>query len=286
MIAVRRSLGEDRVSERRVCRVLLQSRRMQRYAPLRRADEDALEGLVISLAGQYGEYGYRIITGMIRLTGWKVNHKRVERIWRKAGLKVPKKQPKRRRLWLNDGSCIRLRPEHVNHVWSYDFVQGQTTRGRPFKALTILDEYTRECLAILVARRITADDVIAQLEELFLERGTPDCIRSDNGPEFTAKAVCQWLSRLSVQTLFITPGSPWENGYIESFNARLKLFLSTEIFDTVKEAQIVVELWRVHYNTERPHSSLGYRPPAPETKVTLLPAPLPRYAGSRERTKV
>jgi putative transposase len=272
-VAVRRSLGEDQVSERRVCRVLQQSRRMQRYAPLRREDEGALEGLVISLAEQYGEYGYRIITGMIRLTGWIVNHKRVERIWRKAGLKVPKKQPRRRRLWLNDGSCIRLRPEHVNHVWSYDFVMGQTARGRPFKALTILDEYTRECLAILVARRITADDVLAQLEELFLQRGVPEHIRSDNGPEFTATILRGWLSRLEVQTLFITPGSPWENGYIESFNARLQLFLSTEIFDTVKEAQIVIELWRVHYNTERPHSSLGYRPPAPET--ALLPSPLP-----------
>ena len=253
--------------------MLSQSRRMQRYAPLRRADEGPLTALVIALAGQYGVYGYRIITGMIRLTGWIVNHKRVERIWRKEGLKVPKKQPRRRRLWLNDGSCIRLRPEHVNHVWSYDFVAGQTARGRPFKALTILDEYTRECLAILVARRITADDVLAQLEELFLERGVPEHIRSDNGPEFTAKAVREWLSRLEVQTLFITPGSPWENGYIESFNARLQLFLSTEIFDTVKEAQIVIELWRVHYNTERPHSSLGYRPPAPET--ALLPSPLP-----------
>jgi len=284
-VAVRRSLGEDRVSERRVCRVLLQSRRMQRYAPLRRADEDALESLVISLAGQYGEYGYRIITGIIRMTGWQVNHKRVERIWRKEGLKVPKKQPRRRRLWLNDGSCIRLRPEHVNHVWSYDFVTGQTARGRPFRALSILDEYTRECLAILVARRITADDILALLEVLFLERGVPEHIRSDNGPEFTAKLVCQWLSGLGVQTLFITPGSPWENGYIESFNARLQLFLSTEIFDTVKEAQIVIEQWRLHYNTERPHSSLGYRPPAPETVVTLLPAPL-RYAESRGSTKV
>jgi putative transposase len=279
--AVRRSLGEDKVSERRVCRVLSQPRRMQRYTPIRRADEGSLEGLVISLAEQYGVYDYRIITAMIRLTGWMVNHKRVERIWRRAGLKVPKKQPKRRRLWLNDGSCIRLRPQHVNHVWSYDFVTGQTARGRPFRALSILDEYTRECLAILVARRITADDVLAQLEELFLQRGVPEHIRSDNGPEFTAKAVREWLSRLEVQTLFITPGSPWENGYIESFNARLQLFLSTEIFDTVKEAQIVIEQWRVHYNTERPHSSLGYRPPAPETKVTLLPAPL-RYAESRE----
>jgi transposase InsO family protein len=282
--AVRRSLGEEQVSERRVCRVLDQSRRMQRYTPIRRVDEGALEGLVIALAEQYGVYGYRIITAMIRMTGWQVNHKRVERIWRKAGLKVPKKQPRRRRLWLNDGSCIRLRPMHVNHVWSYDFVTGQTSRGRPFRALSILDEYTRECLAILVARRITADDILAQLEELFLTRGIPEHIRSDNGPEFTATAVREWLSRLSVQTLFITPGSPWENGYIESFNARLQLFLSTEIFDTVKEAQIVIEQWRVHYNTERPHSSLGYRPPRPKRPCCRLRSP--RCDGSTRSPKV
>jgi putative transposase len=261
--------------------VLDQARSSQRYAPVRREDERALVGLVIALACQYGVYGYRIITGMIRMTGWRVNHKRVERIWRPEGLKVPKKQPRRRRLWPNDGSCIRLRPEHVNHVWSYDFVMGQTAKGRPFKVFLILDEYTRECLALWVARRITADDVQAKLEELFWERGTPEHLRSDNGPEFTVQTVRRWLSRLDVQPLFITPGSPWENGYIESFNARLRLFLSTEIFDTVKEAQIVIEQWRWHYNTERPHSSLGYRTPAPETVVTLLPAPL-RSAGSRE----
>ncbi len=248
---------------------------------MRRADEGPLTALVIALACQYGVYGYRIIWGMIRLTGWMVNHKRVERIWRQAGLKVPRKQPKRRRLWRHDGSCIRLRPEHPNHVWSYDFVSWQTSNGRPLKILSILDEYTRECLALLVARRITSDDVQAQLAELFVARGTPDHLRSDNGPEFTAEAVRQWLGRLEVQTLFITPGSPWENGYVESFNGRLKAFLKTEIFDTLKEAQIVIEQWRVHYNTERPHSSLGYRPPAPETVLTLLPAPL-RYAGSRE----
>jgi putative transposase len=280
VLAVRRSLGEGVVSERRVCRVLEQSRTSQRYAATRRPDESALVTLVISLACQYGTYGYRIVTGLIRLTGWRVNHKRVERIWRQAGLKVPRKQPKRRRLWQNDGSCIRLRPAYPKHVWSYDFVSWQTANGRPLKILSVLDEYTRECLAILVARRITADDVLAQLEELFLLRGTPDHIRSDNGPEFTATMVRGWLSRLEVQTLFITPGSPWENGYVESFNCRLKQFLEGEIFDTLQEAQILVEQWRVHYNTVRPHSSLGYQPPAPETKVLLLPSPL-RYDGSR-----
>ena len=255
-----------------MCQVLEQSRTTQRYVPTRRSDESVLVSLVIALACQYGSYGYRLITALIRRSGWRVNHKRVERIWKQAGLKVPRKQPKRRRLWLNDGSCIRLRPEHVNHVWSYDFTMWQTANGRPFKILAVLDEYTRECLALLVGRRITAEDVLGQLEELFLFRGTPDHIRSDNGPEFTAELVRGWLSRLEVQTLFITPGSPWENGYIESFNCRLKAFLKMEIFDTVKEAQIVIEQWRVHYNTERPHSSLGYRPPAPDT--ALLPSPL------------
>ena len=220
MLAVRRSLGEGVVSERRVCQVLGQSRRTHRYASIRRDDEVPLVAVVVSPACQYGGYGYRIVTGLIRLTGWRVNHKRVERIWWQAGLKVPQKQPKRRRLWSNDGSCIRL---------------------RPFKVLAILDEYSRECLALLVARRITADDVLAQLEELFLWRGTPDHIRSDNGPEFTATAVREWLTRIDVQTLFITPGSPWENGYVESFNCRLKLFLKGDIFDTLQEARILIE---------------------------------------------
>ena len=268
------------VSERRVCGVLEQCRTSQRYASIRRSDETALVALVMSLACQYGGYGYRVVTGLIRLTGWRVNHKRVERIWREAGLKVPQKQPKRRRLWLNDGSCIRLRPLSPNHVWSYDFVSWQTSNGRPFKVLAILDEYTRECLALLVARRITADDVLAQLEALFIVRGTPDHLRSDNGPEFTATAVREWLARIEVQTLFITPGSPWENGYVESFNCRLKLLLKSEIFDTLREAQIVIEQWQVHYNTVRPHSSLGNRPPAPETVIPLLPSPL-RYDGRR-----
>ncbi len=252
-----------------MCQVLDQCRSSQRYVPARRSDENELTSLVIALACQYGTYGYRIITALIRLTGWRVNHKRVERIWRQAGLKAPRKQPKRRRLWLNDGSCIRLRPEYPNHVWSYDFVSWQTANGRPLKVLSVLDEFTRECLALLVARRITADDVLAQLEELFLFRGTPDHIRSDNGPEFTAQMVRGWLARLEVETLFITPGSPWENGYVESFNCRLKDFLKGEIFDTLKQAQILIEQWRVHYNTVRPRSSLGYRPLAPDEGVIL-----------------
>ena len=203
-------------------------------------------------------------------TGWHVNHKCVERIWRTEGLKVPRKQPKRRRLWLNDGSCIRLRPEHKNHVWSYDFVTDRTTDGRAFRMLTILDEYSRECLAIRVGRKMTSYNVIEQLADLMVERGTPDHIRSDNGPEFTADIIRGWLGRLGVKTLFIEPGSPWENGYIESFNGKLRdELLKGEVFDTLLEAKVIVERWRKEYNTERSHSSLGYRPPAPETFLPI-----------------
>ncbi len=199
-----------------------------------------------------------------------MNHKRVERIWRQEGLKVPQKQPKRGRLWLNDGSCIRLRPERKNHVWSYDLMAARTQDGRAFRILTILDEYTRECLSIMVARRITAQDVIYQLGELFLKRGIPEHIRSDNGPEFTARAIRQWLKDLGVKTLYIEPGSPWENGYIESFNGKLRdELLNVEIFTTLIEAQVLIESWRKDYNQIRPHSALGYRPPAPEA---IMPA--------------
>ncbi len=206
---------------------------------------------------------------MLRQEGWQMNHKRVERIWRSEGLKVPKKQPKRRRLWLNDGSCIRLRPQFKDHVWSYDFVIARTTDGRAFRILNIIDEYSRECLAILVKRHITSQDVIDQLFELIIFRGIPEHIRSDNGPEFTAKAVRKWLNRIGVKTLFIEPGSPWENGYIESFNGKLRdELLNREIFTTLTEASILIGQWRREYNQVRPHSSLGYRPPAPEAILT------------------
>jgi transposase InsO family protein len=229
-------------------------------------DEEALTQRIVELACEYGRYGYRRITAMLWQEGWQVNHKRVERIWRQEGLRVPKKQPKRGRLWLNDGSCIRLRPERRNHVWSYDFVHDRTYQGKAYRLLTVLDEWPRECLAIEVDRKLNSERVLACLARLFLERGVPDYIRSDNGPEFTAEAVREWLGRIGVKTLFIEPGSPWENGYIESFNGKLRdELLNREIFYTLKEAQVLVEGWRRHYNGVRPHSSLGYRPPAPET---------------------
>ena len=228
-------------------------------------DEDALTTRIIDLAMQYGRYGYRRITALLRAEGWHVNHKRVERIWRREGLRVPQKQPKRGRLWLNDGSCVRLRPEHKNHVWAYDFVFDRTHNGRALKILTVVDEYTRQSVAVEVDRRFRSQDVLRVLARLMLEHGTPEYIRSDNGPEFVAHAVRKWLKRLDVGTLFIEPGSPWENGYIESFNGKLRdELLNGEIFYTLGEAKVLIEMWRRHYNEVRPHSSLGYRPPAPE----------------------
>jgi transposase InsO family protein len=194
----------------------------------------------------------------------------VERIWKREGLKVPQKQPKRGRLWLSDGSCIRLRPEHKDHVWSYDFVEDRTANGKKFRTLNIIDEYTRECLQIKVDRKLNSQDVIDELFKLFIFQGIPDYIRSDNGGEFTAKAVRRWLNRLGVKTLFIEPGSPWENGYIESFNGKLRdELLNREIFTTLEEARVLIEQWRREYNQIRPHSSLGYRPPAPEAIMSF-----------------
>jgi len=228
---------------------------------------------IIELTRTYGRYGYRMITGMLNNSGWHVNHKRVERIWRREGLKVPQKQPKRSRLWLNDGSCIRLRPEYPNHVWSFDFVEGQTHDGRRIRLMTLIDEFTRKCLAIRVARRINAIGVIETLADAMLFNGIPAFIRSDNGPEMVAKVLRQWLSGLGTKSLYIEPGSPWENGFCESFNGKLRdECLSGEIFYSLREAQVVIEQWRVHYNTRRPHSALGYRPPAP---VTIAPKPKP-----------
>ncbi|WP_343617288.1 IS3 family transposase [Novosphingobium sp.] len=264
--------GMMTVSERRVCRVLGQHRSTQRKAPRGADEEAALTEDIIALARQYGRYGYRRVTALLRDAGWHVNRKRVERIWRREGLKVPQKQPKRGRLWLNDGSCIRLRPEYPGHVWSYDFVEGRTHEGRKFRILSIIDEASRECLALPVARRLRSEDVLAALADLFITRGPPAHIRSDNGPEFIAAAVQQWLARIGVKTLYITSGSPWENGYCESFNGSMRdELLNGEIFYTLAEAKILIEAWRRHYNTIRPHSSLGYRPPAPETATPPWP---------------
>jgi putative transposase len=260
---IRELLG---VSERRACRVLGQARSTQRHRPRPCPEEARLVTQMVALATAYGRYGYRRITALLRQAGWRVNAKRIERLWRREGLKVPARQPKRARLWLNEGSCIRLRPAYPNHVWAYDFVHERTHDGQALRMLTVVDEYTRECLAIRVARRLSSEDVLLQLTELFVARGTPAYLRSDNGPELTAIAVREWLARVGVTTLFIEPGSPWENGYIESFNGKLRdELLDREIFYTLAEAQVITEWWRQEYNHVRPHSALGYRPPAPET---------------------
>lgn len=256
---------ESNISQRRACRTLRINRTSLRYPLKVPDDEEALIKAILKLVKSYGRYGYRRITAMLRANGWRVNHKRVERIWRQEGLKVPKKQPKRKRLWFNDGSCIRLRPMYKDHVWSYDFMFDRTNDGREFKILNIIDESTKESLSIDIGRKLNHEDVLHNLTELFIHRGIPEYIRSDNGSEFIAKEVRGLLGRLGVKTLFIEPGSPWENGYIESFNGKMRdELLDREVFDTLYEAKVLIERWRYEFNHIRPHSSLNYRPPVPE----------------------
>ncbi len=255
--------------------MLGQHRSTQRRSPRGREDEDRLVADMIELARQYGSYGYRRVAVLLRDAGWQVSVGRVERLWKREGLKVPRKQPKKSRLWLKDGSCIRLRPERRNHVWSYDFVHCRTDDGKAFRTLNIIDEFSRECLSITVKRKLNSTDVIDALTDLFILRGPPAFVRSDNGPEFVARDVRNWIEAVGAKTAFIEPGSPWENGYVESFNARFRdELLNRELFYSLKEAQIIIEGWRKHYNTKRPHSALGYRPPAPETIVSMDQRPV------------
>lgn len=243
-----------------------QNRASQRYTIIFNPEEDRLTRDIIELANLYGRYGYRRITALLREKGWQINTKRVARIWKLQGLKVPGKQKKRARLWDREGSCIRLRPERKNHVWSYDFMMDRTYNGTPFKMFNVIDEFTRECLTIKVARRLNSKDVVEALAELFLTRGVPTHVRSDNRPEFIASHLQAWFEKLELKPLFIKPGSPWENGYCESFNGKVRdELLKGELFYNLKEARVMIERWRAHYNTKRPHSSLGYKPPAPET---------------------
>lgn len=259
------------MSEREACRALDQNRGSYRRPKKAPHDEEQLTQDIIRLATKYGSYGYKKITALLRAEGWRVNHKRVERIWRQEGLRVPERQKKRGRLYLNDGSCIRLRPCWKNHVWAYDFVFERLQDGTKIRFLTVIDEYTRECIALRVGYRLQSDDVMDVLTDLFITRGIPDYIRSDNGSEFTAKTIRGWLPKLGVKTLYISPGSPWENGYNESFNGKFrKEFLDMEVLTTLEEARVLTEEWRHIYNHIRPHISLGYKPPAP------LAWPLPR----------
>jgi putative transposase len=272
------------ISERRACHALGVCRSVQRYMKRRPDDESRLRDDITRLAHRYGRYGYKRITALLHAEGWQVNHKRVERIWREEGLKVPKRQKKRGRLYLNDGSCIRLRPCWQNHVWSYDFVADRLSNGKKIRMLTVIDEFTRKCLAIRVDYRLNSDDVLDVLSDLFLQHGMPDYIRSDNGSEFTAATLKDWLHKLKVKTSYIEPGSPWENGYNESFNGRLRdELLNGELFYTLKEAQTIIEDWRNHYNHVRPHSALGYKPPAPMAHFCVQPHSAALHASEHRK---
>ena len=242
----------------------------QRHRGVDLDDEAAPTAAIVRLATRFGRYGCWRITPLLQAERWTVNHKRVERIWQQEGLKVPRRQPKRRRLWLTEGSCLRLRPMHRNHVWAYDLMAARAHDGRPLRLLTVVDAYTGQCLAIKVSRYLRADDVLHCLKELYVAHGVPAHLRADNGPEFTNRAVRTWLGRVGTRRLFIDPGSPWENGYVEIFNGKLPdEFLDWVILYTRTEAQVMIEHWPTVYNRIRPHSSLGYRPPAP---AAILPA--------------
>ena len=257
-------LGEVfEVSERRACEVVAQPRSTQRYEPQEADDEGPLVARMLELVGAHPRYGYRRIWALLRREGFAVNRKRVYRLWRREGLKVPRKQRKKRRLGTSANGCQRQRSEGKNHVWAWDFVHDRTSDGRTLKWLTIVDEYTRECLALRVGRSIKAQDAIDVLAELFAMHGVPEHLRSDNGPEFIARGMREWLKLLQVGTLYIEPGSPWENGYAESFNSKCRdEFLNAEEFDTVEHARAMAGAWQAAYNESRPHSSLGYKTPS------------------------
>jgi len=263
-------MATHKVAERRACRVLNVNRTAYRYEPVKLPDEDEIRTKVIDTACNFGRVGYRMVTHMMRNSGININHKRVERIWREEGLKLPQKQTKKRRIWLNDGSCIRLRAEHKNHVWSYDFVEDKTYDGRKIRILNIIDECTHQCLASVPRRSWRNNDVIELLADLMFIHGTPEYLRSDNGSEFTAKKIRKWLESIGIITAYIEPGSPWENGFVESFNARMRdEFLNGELFGNMFEAQVLIKRWVHYYNKQRPHSSLKGRPPASQAFVPL-----------------
>ena len=262
---MRQSLGPDKISERRACRVLGQSRTTQRYQSQRPAADRKLLQAMRRIADRRPRFGSPRTHRLLQALGWRVNHKRVERIWQEENMQVPHKQHKRPRLPSggSKNSCVRKRTEHKDHVWSYDFVADRLENGRQIRMLVVIDEFTRECLAIEVSRSFTAKQVIEVLRYLFAVRGTPKFVRSANGPEFVAKELRKWLDQADVKTLFITPGSPWENGYVESFNGKLRdELLNQELFLSLEEARWVVDRWRLDYNHHRPHSALDYQTPA------------------------
>jgi transposase InsO family protein len=252
-----------RVSERRACRVLGQPRSTQRREPVTRADEPRLVARMLDLVRQHPRFGYRRIAALLRREGWRVNRKRVYRLWRQQGLRVPRKQRKKRRLGHSGNSCVRRRPRHKDDVWAWDFIHDRTEDGRPLKWLSVVDEYTRECVVLEVRRSLTAEAVVELLRAVAGERGWPRHIRSDNGPEFIAVAIRRWLEGSGARALYVAPGSPWENGYAESFHSRLRdELLNAELFTGLAEARLLAADWQQAYNHDRPHSALGYQTPA------------------------
>ena len=250
-------------SERRICRAIGQARSSQRYQKTIPQNDRHLVAQMHRLALKWPRYGYRRITALLRRDGWRVNVKRVHRLWKTVGLQIRKKARKRRRNGTGENACHRRRPLHKDHVWSYDLVSDRTEGGGRLRMLCVVDEFTRECLTIEVARHFTGRDVVRTLDELFSIRSRPGHLRSDNGPEFASKAVKKWLKRQQVGTLFIEPGSPWENGYVESFNGKLRdECLNGELFLNLAEARYVVDRWRLDYNHHRPHSRLDWMTPA------------------------
>ena len=262
MIHTREKLN---TSERRTCSVLSVSRSSLHYKA-KFQDNDALRLAMIRLAKQHGRYGYRKIAELLRIEGWRVNHKKVERLWREEGLKLPERHKKRRRLYHKDSSVIRLRPTHANHVWAIDFVHDKLSNGRSYKMPTVLDEYTRQALCVEVKDKMNSDDVLEVMHRLLLKYGKPEFIRFDNGGEFVAEHLQEWLRRVGVTPIQIYPGSPWENGYNERFNGTLRReVLNSQWFNSIKQAQVAINVWPTEYNHIRPHTALCMLPPAPKT---------------------
>jgi putative transposase len=261
-----------RVSERRACRVVDQPRSSQRYLSTKADKDAALAQMIVALSGQNPRYGYRRVWALLRREGWEVNKKRVHRLWREADLKVPAgRRRKRQRLGSSENGVARRRAEYLGHLWSYDFAMDATQDGRRLKMMPVVDEYSRECLALEVGRSITSEEVVKTLDRLFAERGAPRFIRSDNGPEFIAQAVKRWLAASGVETLYIEPGAPWENAYSETFISRMRdELLHREEFANLKEAKVLAEDYREHYNHHRPHGALGYLTPVEFAAIEAL----------------
>jgi len=253
-------------SERRTCKTVGMPRSSQRYLNRPKDNEDRLRLALIRLAKQYGRYGYRKITKLLQIEGWKVNYKKIEKLWREEGLQQPKRHKKKKRLYHKDSSVIRLRPKYENHIWSIDFVHDRLSNGSSYKMLTVLDEYTREALCVAVKPKMGNAEVLEALYPLFLCHGKPEFIRSDNGPEFAAENFQKWLTKVGIKPIRIYPGSPWENGYNERFNGTLRReVLNAEWFTTIEQARTVINKWLKQYNTIRPHQALNMRTPIPET---------------------